>query len=248
MTSQMYDEKEFWPIFFADLMRAERRVIICTPFVSTWQVKKMSKYVRMLRRKAVPLCILLQQTDAADDVSEYSDEQFDFESREFDLKVKLLRSYGAHVSLVPEIHGKLAFIDNRILWDGSLNILSPGRSRNHMRRSLFNSDDSAERFKKKFLQPCEECTLADTKYNIGSDSDYLLKFGHMIESRRTTLDLSRRQLALKCGLNRNHITRIENGSNMTLETVRKVANELGLEIMLIPQTHASLVVELLDRN
>lgn len=56
------------------------------------------------------------------------------------------------------------------------------------------------------------------------------EFGALVKNRRMDIGMSVRQLAEKTGLDHSHIVRVEGGKGITLETMDKISNALGLDI------------------
>lgn len=61
------------------------------------------------------------------------------------------------------------------------------------------------------------------------------RIGQVITKRRHELNLSQRDLAGKCGLKQPQIVRLEQGENVSLDTLQKIASSLELEFDLIPK-------------
>ncbi|HEY9732390.1 MAG TPA: helix-turn-helix transcriptional regulator [Drouetiella sp.] len=63
------------------------------------------------------------------------------------------------------------------------------------------------------------------------------QLGQAILKRRTQLNLSQRQLASLSNVHRTYLCEIENGSrNVTIETLNKLAESLGLSLFALVQT------------
>lgn len=61
--------------------------------------------------------------------------------------------------------------------------------------------------------------------------DILVKFGTKVRAERIKQNLSQEELAEKAGVHRTYIGMIERAEkNITLETIEKICNALGLEI------------------
>lgn len=68
-----------------------------------------------------------------------------------------------------------------------------------------------------------------------------LRIGRRIASLRKLAGMSQEQLALKAGLQRTHITRIEAGKYaVTLETIQAIAEAFGMTVDLIDTAIADL--------
>ncbi len=126
-SSSLYDEKTFYQAFVRDLELSHQEVIIESPFITTSRMKMLSPVFKKLIDRGVRVYIFTR------DPSEHSrsyELQSEAEIHKFEvLGVHVLICRGKH-------HRKLALIDQGVLWEGSLNILSQTKSREIMRRII----------------------------------------------------------------------------------------------------------------
>jgi len=131
-TSGLYDESTFYPKFEADMLGSSREIIIESPFITTKRMKLLYPMFDRLIRRGIKVFILTR------DPREHSEgykEQSEAEIQRFErLGVQVFICTGNH-------HRKLAILDKKILWEGSLNILSQIKSREIMRR--IDSEETA---------------------------------------------------------------------------------------------------------
>ncbi|MBI2314952.1 hypothetical protein HYU93_02740 [Candidatus Daviesbacteria bacterium] len=124
-TSILYDERTFYNRFTRDLLNSKDEVIIESPFISSRRMRELRHIFERLINKGVKVFIITR------DPREHSDgyeKQSEYEIRYFEaLGVQVLLCVGNH-------HRKLAILDRKVLWEGSLNILSQTHSREIMRR------------------------------------------------------------------------------------------------------------------
>ena len=124
--TKLYNEKTFYEQFIKDLVRADHKVIIESPFITTSRMELLYPvFIRLLARQ---IMVYLITRDPVDHDNEFMRDQSTNEilqCKELGVNVRLLK--GHH-------HRKLAIIDSDILWEGSLNILSFSNSREIMRR------------------------------------------------------------------------------------------------------------------
>jgi phosphatidylserine/phosphatidylglycerophosphate/cardiolipin synthase-like enzyme len=124
-TSILYDEATFYNKFTKDLLAAKEEVIIESPFISTKRMRNLRPIFEKLINRGVKVYIFTR--DPKEHGQEY-EVQSEAEIRYFEvLGVQVLLCVGNH-------HRKLAILDRKILWEGSLNILSQTHSREIMRR------------------------------------------------------------------------------------------------------------------
>lgn len=131
LTSQLFDQNSFYPALERDLSKATSEVIIESPFISHKRINALYPSFRALAKRGVVIVINTRHPSEHD---EYAPQAAQSLAKLQDLGVKLLYT-GGH-------HRKLAIVDRRILWEGSLNILSQGDSCEIMRR--VTSDTLAE--------------------------------------------------------------------------------------------------------
>ena len=131
-TSLLFNEKTFYHVFVKDMLEAEREVIIYSPFVSKFRSDFFRKTMEKLKRRNVNVFIFTRPL-----------EEHDLLMRsEITCALREYEEAGASIFyLEGHIHEKVAIIDRKILWEGSLNILSQRTSREIMRRIPY--EDSA---------------------------------------------------------------------------------------------------------
>ncbi len=123
--SILHDERSFYVSFIKDLKRAKHSVIIESPFMTKGRVLLMAPILKKLQKKGVTVRVNTRHPSSHNECLYYQAWQ----------AANVLRSYGVKVRFYHDMrHRKLAIIDGRILWEGSLNILSHKNSREIMRR------------------------------------------------------------------------------------------------------------------
>ncbi len=136
MTSSLHDEKTFYKAFFNDLKQCQKEVIIESPFITSERMKILWPILRKIHARGVKVFIITR------DPKEHS-EGYEVQSES---EIEALENMGIQVLLCTgNHHRKLAIIDRRILWEGSLNILSQIYSREIMRR-LEDADNALDMF------------------------------------------------------------------------------------------------------
>ena len=123
--TSLHDEKTFYPHFLSDLEQTQSEVIIESPFITIARMKTFWPVFRRLVARDVKVYVVTrdprEHTDGYDDQSEVEIQEFEA------VGIQVLICTGNH-------HRKLAIIDRKVLWEGSLNILSQAKSREFMRR------------------------------------------------------------------------------------------------------------------
>ena len=125
LESQLFNERTFYRAFCKDLRRARRSVTIDSPYMTMKRVDYLAPTLKSLVKRGVRVRINTRHPSCH---SEYMQTQAKEASQ-------ALETIGVSLYTYNDLrHWKLAVIDGRILWEGSLNILSHGRSREIMRR------------------------------------------------------------------------------------------------------------------
>lgn len=124
-TSSLFDEKTFYKQFVIDLDYAKEELIIETPFMTAKRLNMFIPYFERLLKKNVRVFIITREPLDNDP----------FMAEQAEICIQYFERVGIQVLILPgSHHRKLAMIDRKILWEGSLNILSQTRSREFMRR------------------------------------------------------------------------------------------------------------------
>ena len=123
--SSLFDETNFYQQFTRDLLHSASEVVIESPFITTERMNKLVPVFNKLVGRGVKVYVITR--DPKEHRPSYA-EQSEREIQHFErIGVQTLICLGNH-------HRKLAIIDRKILWEGSLNILSHNKSREIMRR------------------------------------------------------------------------------------------------------------------
>ena len=107
------------------MSRRWKEAITKSPFITLKRVAKLLPVIRKLRQRGVSVIINTR------DPQEHSE----FLCSEAGQATAVLQDIGVEVLYTGGHHRKLAILDRRILWEGSLNILSQNDSCEIMRRS-----------------------------------------------------------------------------------------------------------------
>lgn len=121
----IFNEASFYPAFAHDLKTAEESIVILSPYITSKGAARWADHLRAALGRGVGLRIISKPADefggaSAPEVSETIDS---------------LRVLGVAVDLRGRMHEKIALIDRRIAWHGSLNILSHSSTSELMIRS-----------------------------------------------------------------------------------------------------------------
>lgn len=126
ISSRLYDERSFYYAFTKDLSKANRFALIESPFLTVKRARDFVSIIKRLDGSGVKVRINTREPRHHTPLLR----------QEAWTAIGLLQKAGATVYLCNDLrHRKFAVIDNIILWEGSLNILSQGNSREVMRRT-----------------------------------------------------------------------------------------------------------------
>jgi phosphatidylserine/phosphatidylglycerophosphate/cardiolipin synthase-like enzyme len=124
LASSLCDQDTFYSAFLDDLNRAKQEVIIESPFITTKRITLLMPVIRKLTKRGVRIIVNTKPL--------YEHEPGYYVQAE--KAVAQLQELGVLVLFTGGHHRKLAIIDKRITWEGSLNILSQNDSCEFMRR------------------------------------------------------------------------------------------------------------------
>lgn len=123
--SRLYDETTFYPAFLKDLQKCQSEVIIESPFVTNRRLAELFPALKKLKGRGVRVAIVTK--DPREHEKDYCREDA------IDALASLQR-LGIQVIYANDHHRKVAILDRKVLYEGSLNILSQYDSREIMRR------------------------------------------------------------------------------------------------------------------
>ena len=124
LRSRLYNEQSFYPAFIADARRATRSIIIESPFISYRRLSRLYPVLYEAVKQGVSVTINTRDPEYHEGIMQ----QQALEG------VIALQDIGITVLYTGNHHRKLAIIDRKILYEGSLNILSQSDSCEIMRR------------------------------------------------------------------------------------------------------------------
>ena len=124
-TSKLFDEKTFYNAFIQDLDKCTKEVIIESPYITSSRMGMLVPIFKKLLNKRVKIFLITRDPIEHDEHFRHQATNEMLECKEMGINIILL--HGNH-------HRKLAILDEKILWEGSLNILSQTYSHEIMRR------------------------------------------------------------------------------------------------------------------
>jgi len=117
----IYDNQTFYPVYFADIMAARNEILIVSPYLSKRRTLSAIAYLTAANVRATVI------TKSPADYPEK-------DRGKITACIDLLTQQGNIVKTRERIHQKFAIIDQRIIWYGSINLLSYGKSEESIMR------------------------------------------------------------------------------------------------------------------
>jgi superfamily I DNA and/or RNA helicase len=140
-----FNDDEFWPSFHNDLANSINEVIIFSPFLTIERFSKLHLIFTELLSKGIKIYIITLPPNEQPAIMQGSKEV-----------MKKLNELGVSLKFRKGMHEKIALIDKKIKWIGSLNILSHNSRKEYMER-VEGENSSKELFEKfnleKLLSP-----------------------------------------------------------------------------------------------
>lgn len=222
---QVFNESNFYGRFLEDVRNAKALVILQSPYITHNRWSQLSSDFRACVDRHVCVCVFLQdQGDCA----------------EFQNCLVHLKNAGVHINVKPAIHEKVAVIDEQVLWDGSLNVLSHRNTRERMSR-IVSKDMAISAMVEHGLNRCETCAARRNGRTLDGGTataeEQLELIGRRIKRHRLASRMTQRQLAMSVGVCQQTISHLENGSlhNISFRVICAVCHNLDLEMRLVPR-------------
>jgi len=120
----IFDSTTFPPVYKSDLLNATREILIVSPFLTRRRVSQMLPFLVAARERDVKVVVVTRPSTHFREKDRASLEE----------TLSFIRDAGVSVALKSGIHQKFAIIDQKIVWYGSVNLLSFGRSEESVMR------------------------------------------------------------------------------------------------------------------
>lgn len=120
----IFDKSNFLPVYANDIVNAAREVLIVSPFITKKRTLQMMQYLGVALGSKVKVIVVTRPPD-------------DFRDKNMTaLKdtIRLLQDAGVIMVFRINIHQKFAVIDQKIIWYGSINLLSFGSAEESIMR------------------------------------------------------------------------------------------------------------------
>lgn len=119
-----HDAQAFWERFPLDLKHTRESAVIYCPFVARRRIDALRRPLEAAANRGVKLYVITKPL--GEHARRYQPAVLE--------QLERLRAMDARLRACPLLHEKAILLDGRILWFGSLNLLSQGRSRECMCR------------------------------------------------------------------------------------------------------------------
>jgi phosphatidylserine/phosphatidylglycerophosphate/cardiolipin synthase-like enzyme len=122
--NSIYNNNNFLTVFSNDIFTAKNEILIVSPFISKRRLSQMLKLLVVTIKNCAKVKVIthletdFKEKDAADLKEMYES----------------IRASGIDIIFKANIHQKFAIIDEKIVWYGSINLLSYGRAEESIMR------------------------------------------------------------------------------------------------------------------
>jgi superfamily II DNA or RNA helicase len=132
----IFNKSNFLPVYTNDILNAQREILIVSPFISKKRIIHMLQYLDVAIKNQLRVMVVTRPIK-------------DFKEKDSDILNQLhefLSNSGIEIIFRSNIHQKFAIMDQKIVWYGSINLLSFGSSEESIMR-LENSNIAFELLK-----------------------------------------------------------------------------------------------------
>lgn len=123
-TDLIYDRNDFLPVFLHDVKSAAGEILVVSPYVTQRRTDQMLAAVESILQKKIPVTVVTRPS-------------IDYKEKDRPAREEILRAMekaGVQVVCRSNFHQKFAVIDRKIVWYGSINLLSFGGAEESMMR------------------------------------------------------------------------------------------------------------------
>jgi phosphatidylserine/phosphatidylglycerophosphate/cardiolipin synthase-like enzyme len=120
----IFNKDNFLPVFNQDVIAAKKEIVIVSPFVRKKRTHQMTKHLKIALSKKTHVVIVTRPKE------DFPPKDHTVMQRTLDL----LTDNGVSVVFKSNIHQKFAIMDQKIVWYGSINLLSYGSAQESIMR------------------------------------------------------------------------------------------------------------------
>jgi superfamily II DNA or RNA helicase len=120
----IFDKDNFLPVFNQDIVAANKEIVIVSPFIRKMRTHQMVQSLKIATAKNIPVIAVTRPKE-------------DFPPRDHTVMQRalaLLKASGVSVLFKSNIHQKFAIMDQKVVWYGSINLLSYGSAQESIMR------------------------------------------------------------------------------------------------------------------
>lgn len=120
----IFDKSNFYPVFSNDIIQAKREILVVSPFVTKRRTQHVVRDLDPVLAKKVKVTVVTRPAE-------------DFQNKDLTAwkeATQQIETAGIHMVFKSNIHQKFAIIDQKIVWYGSINLLSYGSAEESMMR------------------------------------------------------------------------------------------------------------------
>ncbi len=120
----IFNKENFLPVFSQDIVTTKKEIIIVSPFARQKRTQKMIQHLITAIEKNIPISVVTRPKE-------------DFPEKDHPVLQKaldLLTKSGIKIIYKSNIHQKFAIMDQKIVWYGSINLLSYGKAQESVMR------------------------------------------------------------------------------------------------------------------
>ena len=125
--SSLHTEATFYKSFVTDLHNCKRSVLIESPYLTTYRVATLLPVLAKLVKRGVVVTVSTRHPSEHNGLLKYQAYEALADLHSLGVDLELVSGY---------LHRKIAILDDQVLWEGSLNILSQNNSIEIMRRTV----------------------------------------------------------------------------------------------------------------
>ncbi len=120
----IFDKSNFYPVFSSDINQAKNEILIISPFVTKRRTQQIIRDLKPALANKVKITVITRPVE-------------DFQNKDLTAwkeATQQMQTAGIHLIFKPNIHQKFAIFDRKIVWYGSINLLSYGSAEESMMR------------------------------------------------------------------------------------------------------------------
>lgn len=230
----IFDEHTFEAEFIDALNSAEKFAYIESAYITVKGVQRFDRYIQNAADRGVRICTYVQTPEEwSERHNPHIRPEVDAALQQFDSAVKYMRRLGAHVTLRKGTHLKVAVFDGVRSYEGSLNMLSYTKRKQEEQLRWIDEDWSHRLIKRRRLHECHECIAQLKEGGAVSLGESEFNLGKQVHDVRCETNMSQDQLAMRVGLTRETISRIECGKTVPRADVLMRILNLGNKRLLV---------------